>query len=277
MPESLPYMPFYGDDFFGSERVAAMTGDEEALYMRMLWLQWTKGTCPDDPEMVAKLARFSPKIARKAWQKVRENFTECEEKGRVYNVKLAQIQHGISGKPSSKKAIANRLNGTKGGRPKKEPSGFSVGSEKETQNDNPKDETQKGNAREKQNQIITNLPTFGLVDLGFGKVLFGVFADLQCVKNCPSPETQEVKLAEIAAKHPDFSQEQLLELARETANWYRDKVRYSGEGSTESVSAVSMLEKSIHRRKAWARPPENPEVDELESAEIWTPPSEVPA
>lgn len=53
----LPFMPFYGVDFYEDEAVSLMEAAEEAVCLRLLWRQWREGSLPADPIGLAGLAR----------------------------------------------------------------------------------------------------------------------------------------------------------------------------------------------------------------------------
>jgi len=36
MADKLAFMPFYGDDFYGDEGVQMLSGEEQAMYLRLL-------------------------------------------------------------------------------------------------------------------------------------------------------------------------------------------------------------------------------------------------
>jgi hypothetical protein len=58
--DKLPWMPFFGSDFYNDEAVRLMSLEEEALYMRLLWWQWREGSLPADPADVQRLAGHPP-------------------------------------------------------------------------------------------------------------------------------------------------------------------------------------------------------------------------
>jgi hypothetical protein len=64
MPPKLPFMPFYGVDFYDDEKVRLMDLEEEAVYMRLLWMQWREGSLPQQPAELARLARVEGITAR---------------------------------------------------------------------------------------------------------------------------------------------------------------------------------------------------------------------
>lgn len=46
MADKLPYMPFYGRDFFEDEAVALLSPAEECIVLRLLFRQWRQGSLP---------------------------------------------------------------------------------------------------------------------------------------------------------------------------------------------------------------------------------------
>ena len=42
----LPWFPFYGRDFYLDEKVRLLSLRQEAIYLRLLWLQWEEGSIP---------------------------------------------------------------------------------------------------------------------------------------------------------------------------------------------------------------------------------------
>jgi hypothetical protein len=57
--DKLPWMPFYGTDFYESESVRLMDFTEQAIYLRMLWRQWRFDSLPVDPEEIEKVIEVS--------------------------------------------------------------------------------------------------------------------------------------------------------------------------------------------------------------------------
>lgn len=47
MPPKLPWLPFYGRDFYLDEKVRLLSLRQEAIYLRLLWLQWEEGSIPE--------------------------------------------------------------------------------------------------------------------------------------------------------------------------------------------------------------------------------------
>ena len=57
MAEKLPYMPFYGDDFFLDEEVQLLPDETQILYLRLLWHQWKVGSVPAEDSRLAQLLK----------------------------------------------------------------------------------------------------------------------------------------------------------------------------------------------------------------------------
>jgi uncharacterized protein YdaU (DUF1376 family) len=55
MANHLPFLPFYGRDFYDDDRVACMSYEEQGMYLRLLWHQWVNGSIPEDPAQVARV------------------------------------------------------------------------------------------------------------------------------------------------------------------------------------------------------------------------------
>lgn len=60
----LPYMPFYGFDFYNSPSVKRMDARDRALYLELLWQQWCDGSIPADEEELWAEPGQSPGNAR---------------------------------------------------------------------------------------------------------------------------------------------------------------------------------------------------------------------
>jgi hypothetical protein len=119
MAEKLPFMPFYGADFYDDERVSLMTLAEEAVYLRLIWRQWREGSLPAERVDLEKLAR-GPVTPR-----VLECLPRCDD-GRRRNRRVEEVrgQHlGTSEKRSAagKNGRAKQLAQVETGAP---PAGF---------------------------------------------------------------------------------------------------------------------------------------------------------
>lgn len=81
------WMPYFGDDFWESERVAAMSDAAIALYHWLLWYQWKHGDLPP-PEKLRRLShRFAARWAA-LWPQVAPCF-EVLANGRLVNARCA--------------------------------------------------------------------------------------------------------------------------------------------------------------------------------------------
>lgn len=86
--EASAWMPFYGDAFISSERVAVMEPAAQMLYVRFLWRQWTHGPLPADPNVLRRLfPDYAPDWER-LWPQVAPLFATVD--GRLVNETLAR-------------------------------------------------------------------------------------------------------------------------------------------------------------------------------------------
>jgi hypothetical protein len=53
--EKLPFLPFFGRDFYDDDRVACMGYAEQGVYVRLLWHQWVNGSIPGPEDQIAKI------------------------------------------------------------------------------------------------------------------------------------------------------------------------------------------------------------------------------
>ena len=63
-------MPFFGDDFFGSQKVMLMSPAAVGAYVRLLWLAWRDGSVPGDQRMLARLAGMSETEFAVVWSEI---------------------------------------------------------------------------------------------------------------------------------------------------------------------------------------------------------------
>lgn len=84
------WMPWYGDDFWRSTRVAELSNDEALLYAWAIWQNWESGSLPADPEAVLRMApgRFA-RCFEPAWKAV-SRFFEVGPDGRLRNDRVAR-------------------------------------------------------------------------------------------------------------------------------------------------------------------------------------------
>jgi len=61
--DKLPFMPFYGADFYEDEAVLLMSADEERVYLRLLWRQWREGSLPSEQDELQALLRGVPGLS----------------------------------------------------------------------------------------------------------------------------------------------------------------------------------------------------------------------
>lgn len=85
-----PWMPFYGTDFFEDPPVQAMTWEQRALYLRLLWVAWREGSIPADERGLAALVSMSPARFRKVWPAIAVKWRA--ESGRLVNDRLERVR-----------------------------------------------------------------------------------------------------------------------------------------------------------------------------------------
>lgn len=87
-----PYFPFYGDDFYGSQKVILMSPAAEGVYMRLLWIMWRDGTIPADKSLLQRLVgKIPPNQFDAIWDEVAPCWTESEP-GRLVQPRLDEIR-----------------------------------------------------------------------------------------------------------------------------------------------------------------------------------------
>lgn len=86
--EASTWMPFFGDAFFGSERVAVMDDSAKVLYLRCLWRQWAHGPLPSDEQVLRRMFPDHAAEWRRVWPQVVQMFTLTPD-GRLVNETLA--------------------------------------------------------------------------------------------------------------------------------------------------------------------------------------------
>lgn len=59
MASKLPFMPFFGRDFYDDDRVARMNFAEHGMYLRLLWHQWVNDSLPGDSTDLARMLGVS--------------------------------------------------------------------------------------------------------------------------------------------------------------------------------------------------------------------------
>lgn len=84
------YFPFYGADFFESEKVACMSLAARGLYIGALWRQWRTGGLPVDEQLLARLLGVGLKEFRQVWPEVAPCFELVD--GRLQNRRLELVR-----------------------------------------------------------------------------------------------------------------------------------------------------------------------------------------
>lgn len=89
---SSPYMKFYPSDFAGD--TLRLTAEEVGAYMLLLIAMWNaKGSLPDDPTLLARIARVTPA----KWERISPNlevYWTHDEEGRISQKRLtAELQN----------------------------------------------------------------------------------------------------------------------------------------------------------------------------------------
>jgi hypothetical protein len=133
--KKLPFMPFYGTDFYESERVRLMSRVQRDIYLELLWHQWREGSLPASAAAVASLigadrSQFPPEM-------IDGCFPVGGEDGRRRNARLEAIrqeQEAIRRKKSEggRAGRAKQLGGDTPGIPRGEP-GDSPASQSQSQ------------------------------------------------------------------------------------------------------------------------------------------------
>ena len=77
----LPYMPVFIGDFLAS--TATWAGEEQALYLLLLIMQWTGGPLPPSVENLARIVRYPPKRFITHWKARVEAKFDVTETGLV--------------------------------------------------------------------------------------------------------------------------------------------------------------------------------------------------
>lgn len=110
--KAIEWMPFLGDDFWESERVAGLDDSGVALYLWLLWRQFKNESLPG-PEVLRTLPHRWQRNWGKVWPQVAPCF-EVGADGRLRNQVCAEHRSAMLERVESA-----RTNGRKGGRPPK--------------------------------------------------------------------------------------------------------------------------------------------------------------
>jgi hypothetical protein len=101
MAKGQPFMKFFGEDWFTSDAVMDMSLAGQYAYLRMVWVQHTRGSCPDDPQQVALLTAGRLAWIKRGWKEARAMFEE-DENGLLVNLKAVEKSQPTRGRPVTK-------------------------------------------------------------------------------------------------------------------------------------------------------------------------------
>lgn len=71
-----PYLPLYVGDLLAATQ--SWRGEEQALYVRLLMLQWSAGCIPNGPQNIAKAVRYNRNNFARLWPRVSAKFVQSE-------------------------------------------------------------------------------------------------------------------------------------------------------------------------------------------------------
>lgn len=119
MADKMPFMPFYGVDFYEDESVALMSLEEEAVYLRLLWRQWREGSLPAEAVDLERLARgpVTPRILAL----IPRSEDNRRRSPKLERVRSSHLDHSErlseAGRRGRAKQLAEAGSGQAGGRP----------------------------------------------------------------------------------------------------------------------------------------------------------------
>ncbi len=82
-----PYMPFFGDDFFGSQAVRMMSHESRGVLLELLWLAWRDGSIPSDRKLLTRLLGAGSDLVDRCWPEI-ESLWQPAGDGRLVNQEL---------------------------------------------------------------------------------------------------------------------------------------------------------------------------------------------
>jgi hypothetical protein len=108
------WMPFIGDDFYGSETVMLADEAAEAMYHRLLWHQWRNGGVPVEPDHIRAILppKFCKRFA-KTWAQIEKKFPIVD--GRRQNPRCAAERTKAASLVERRKKNAESLNARRSG------------------------------------------------------------------------------------------------------------------------------------------------------------------
>lgn len=123
--KSIDWMPFFGDDFWTSERVAQMDDSAAMLYQWLLWRQFQHGSLPG-PQILRRLPhRWQGEVFDKLWPQVAACFDVLED-GRLSNPRCRAERDGALANHEKARARAEAANAARWGS-KRDPKASSNG------------------------------------------------------------------------------------------------------------------------------------------------------
>ncbi|HTI94709.1 MAG TPA: DUF1376 domain-containing protein [Puia sp.] len=224
--------------------------EEQGAYLRLLIVQFDQGAIPSDLEEIASI---SP-AAKKHWPKLSKKFTNVDPDGRLYNLVMRQEWNKANGIKA-----ANKENGSKGGRPKKQkneaeekPNGFNEETERFSEN----------NQTDIHTNMVNGLLVNGYSEIKNGQPIVSVMSDFWMVLRPDYPFDQlsdlqalfdigEFLSARMKIKWlPDAGEESKHVLAawQALAQWITSDEFYSGL-SLGSISKTSTIQSIWQKSK----------------------------
>lgn len=85
-------MPFYGDEFWESDDVLALSNEAALLYSRLLWMNWKRGSIPATPALIRELAGARFVLHFEAlWEEVRPLFGAVSKCNTLCNKRISEL------------------------------------------------------------------------------------------------------------------------------------------------------------------------------------------
>lgn len=111
--KSSPAFQFYPKEFLSSSKVMAMSLAERGAYITLLSVEWLDGSLPNDVNSLARLLAIPERKFQAIWQ---QHLAACfvERDGRLINERLERVRAEQEAYREQQK-----LNGARGGRPRK--------------------------------------------------------------------------------------------------------------------------------------------------------------
>lgn len=86
-------MPWYGREFYSDENVLVLTLEQEAAYLRLLWLCWQEGSIPSEPAKLAAICKNTApqRFERHIWPAICGMFASRDD-GRLVHRKVEMLR-----------------------------------------------------------------------------------------------------------------------------------------------------------------------------------------